>query len=238
MYEIPDKTGRFSKRPFYQQVEIDRECEDIISRFLVKHRGKVDFPVSTDDLETLVEAYADDLDPYGNLTSYGEDVEGVTLFSKSSRPKVIISEKLHEDSSRENRYRTTLAHEFGHVHFHSYLFSMDLQQPLWTGAGHSVNQVVCKRDNILDAPQKDWMEWQAGYVCSSLLMPITPLNRFVGQFRQEFDLLGDISASSSEAITLIERAVRVFQVSRDAARVRLSKLGILCQGSASPSLFS
>lgn len=229
MYEVPDRTGRFSKRPFYNQSELDLECESIIAKFLLENYGAVTFPVSTDDLETLLEKYVDDLDSYGDLSSYGEDVEGVTLFSKNSRPRVKISAALHEDSKRENRYRTTLTHEFGHVHFHGYLFSMDFQEPLWASQQRNPNEVICKRDKIIDAPnsQVDWMEWQAGYVCSSLLMPKSHLNRFVSNFRQEVGQMGTIHVNSPSAALLIEQVTEKFQVSREAARVRLTKLGIL-----------
>lgn len=240
MYEVPDRTGRFCTRPFYSQKELDLECEAIITKFLLENRGNVSFPITTDDLETLIENYVADLDSYGDLSSYGENVEGVTLFSKNSKPKVIISSTLHEDSRRENRYRTTLTHEFGHVHFHGYLFAMDLQEPLWASKKKNPNEVICKRDKIIDAPnsQVDWMEWQAGYVCSSLLMPKSYLNRFVSNFRQEQEQLGTIHANSPAATLLIEQVAEKFQVSRDAAQIRLTKLEILSlESTSSLSLF-
>ena len=36
---------------------------------------------------------------------------------------------------------------------------------------------VCKRDSIMNARETDWMEWQAGYVCRALLMPVSPLRK-------------------------------------------------------------
>ncbi len=53
---VRDTTGRFSQRPHYEPQELDRECEAIITKFLKDKYGKVEFPISTDDLTVLIEA--------------------------------------------------------------------------------------------------------------------------------------------------------------------------------------
>jgi len=119
---VRDTTGRFLERPHYEPKELDQECESLICGFLKGKYGSAIFPVSTDDLATLIEQEAEDLDLYADLSMYGENVEGVTIFIPGGKPEVKIAKELSEDSRRENRLRTTLTHEFGHVHFHSYLF--------------------------------------------------------------------------------------------------------------------
>ena len=55
MRNISDNTGRFPERPFYTEAELDSACESIISAFLLKNHGKVEYPVSTDDITKLIE---------------------------------------------------------------------------------------------------------------------------------------------------------------------------------------
>jgi len=91
---IPDKTGRFARRPFYDQRELDSECEGLIRDLLLKRRGEVEYPVSTDDLTMLIELHDADLDPYADLSRYGQDVEGVTKFFPDRGPHVSISAQI------------------------------------------------------------------------------------------------------------------------------------------------
>src|SRR6185312_12486302 len=90
--------------------------------------GDVRYPVGTEDLKTLIERDTEDLDVYADLSSYGAEVEGVTEFNPGRRPSVKIRSQLTEDSRYENRLRTTLTHEYGHVRFHGYLFETEPPQ--------------------------------------------------------------------------------------------------------------
>lgn len=72
---VPDKTGRFGRRPHYQPEEIDAQCERLIQKFLSKKYGKVEFPILTDDLTILVEERAD-LDSATDLSHEEGEVEG------------------------------------------------------------------------------------------------------------------------------------------------------------------
>ena len=225
---VPDRTGRFAKRPHYLPEELDEECERIIRAFLQQKHGRVDFPVKTDDLTVLIEEKAD-LDSYADLSEEEGDVEGVTEFTPGKRPVVRISSAL-QASYMENRLRTTLTHEYGHVHFHQFMFEVearpqslfddDRQAPLQTNK--------CKRDNIVSAAESNWMEWQAGYVCGAILMPAGPLIEAVQAFRVRNGLaLTNIIVGSDAGQRLIETVANTFQTSKDAARVRLLKKHIL-----------
>lgn len=224
--EVLDKTGRFDKRPFFRPEDLDITCEQIVTKFLHSTNGKVEFPISTEDLKRLVDENVSDLDCYADLSEFGSDVEGVTLFYPGSKPKVWISATLTEDDRRENRLRTTLTHEFGHVHFHTYLFELRRSNNSSTQAA-AEDKIVCKRDGILNATEVDWMEWQAGYVCGSILMPKTHINKFVENFREQHSLVGSIDLATQEANKLIEDVASAFQVSKDAAKIRLLKLSNL-----------
>lgn len=235
--QVRDTTGRFSQRPHYKPEELDRECENIITKFLKDKHGKVEFPVTTDDLTLLIERDTSDFDPYADLSAYGSDVEGVTEFQSRQKPIVRIAESLSNDEKRENRLRTTLTHEYGHVHFHAYLWEIEPPGADLLRRNPNANKQICKRDSMLDATQTDWMEWQAGHACGALLMPVSYLRRVVGAYQEANNLFGIIGTSSEHGQALIRRVQEAFQVSADAARVRLQKLSVLGVSSAGPSLF-
>lgn len=236
---IPDPTGRFVERPFWREAELDRECERIITTFLRRLRGQVEFPIETEDLKTLLEEEVEDLDQYADLSGYGPDVEGVTIFVPGRKPSVGIAATLSEDDRRENRLRTTLTHEYGHVRFHGYLFEARQRQPsLFDHAPAQPEVVSCKRDRMIDAPATDWMEWQAGHVCGAILMPVSAVRRTLAPIHEGLGSSEPVRAVSSSGEQMIGAVVESYRVSREAARVRLTRLGYLGAPSGSCSLFA
>lgn len=236
---VNDNTGRFSERPHYRPKELDKECERIVNRLLQKRRGKAEFPVSTDDLEVLIEEHTEELDMYADLEAeYGADVEGVTEFYPDRKPIVRISKRLSENERFKNRLRTTLTHEFGHVHFHAYLWEMKFSESFGSLIkNQSDNIIVCKRDGIVGASKTDWMEWQAGYVCGAILMPASHLRKTVGKFFEQHNVYEGINIKNPLTPQLIEIISSTYEVSKEAARVRLSVLGHLTEGIEQTSLF-
>lgn len=234
---VRDLTGRFQQRPHYKPEELDRECESIISGFLKDLHGEVRYPIATEDLKTLIERDAEDLDVYADLSVYGAEVEGVTEFRKGRKPAVKIAALLTEDERRENRLRTTLTHEYGHVRFHGYLFEVEPPPPDLLRQQPNRDKIICKRDSMIDAAQTDWMEWQAGYICGAMLMPKTPLVAVCRGFAEKHGLYGAISLQTAHGTALIASVVSAFKVSEDAARVRLVKLGLVTEAAATGSLF-
>lgn len=235
---VPDKTGRFSRRPHYKSEELDRDCESIITKFLKSRHGTVRYPVATEDLTILIERDADDLDLYADLSAHGNSVEGVTIFRPGHRPSVKISRALSGNERYKNRLRTTLTHEYGHVHWHAYLWDVEPPGPDLLRQSPHADKRSCKSDFILDARETDWMEWQAGYVCGALLMPVTPLRALVRKYQESYGLYGAVSANDAHGQALIDAVQKEFDVSADAARVRLHKIKVFSTVSAGPSLFS
>lgn len=233
---VPDPSGRFAERPFFEPGELDRECEAVLGAFLRRRRGEVRYPVDTDDLRTLIEEHAESLDNYADLSGYGGGVEGMTRFFPDQAPEVFIAESLAGDPRRINRLRTTLTHEFGHVHFHRHLYDSKFAEASLFERREPAD-VVCKRDTILGASEYDWMEWQAGYVSGAILMPVTALRRLVGDHCGRKGLHGEIAVSSEAARAIIGLVSDAFAVSEEAARVRLIKLGLLTTGAPKASLF-
>ena len=235
---VKDKTGRFAQRPHYLPEELDVECEELISTFLRERHGRAQYPVSTDDLTVLVETLVADLDLYADLSQEEGEVEGVTDFLPGRKPKVRISKRLSEDDRMANRLRTTLTHELGHVKFHAFMFEAPKSGLLFEPATPNLTN-KCKRDNMLEARQSNWMEWQAGFACGSFLMPGTVVGEIVREFvRGLKDPIAQLHLSSTEGQSLITTLTERFGVSRDAARVRLLQKGILTDSVFSATLFS
>lgn len=238
MKYIPDDTGRFHRRPYFERGELDTDCERIISEFLQDVHGEVRFPVRTDDLTKLVERDTEDLDLYADLSAEGPNVEGVTGFTPGQRPRVRISRALSEAPWAENRLRTTLTHEYGHVRFHTFVWELDSQNIDLFGDRGPREGARCNRDTMINAPARDWMEWQAGYISGALLMPIGPVNRLVADFRLERGALGRLNVDSDLGLAIIGAVSETFAVSEDAARVRLLQLDALTLGDPGLHLFS
>ena len=69
------------------------------------------------------------------------------------------------------------------------------------------------------------MEWQAGYAGGALLMPITPLREVVESALYRWRVGRMVRSGTDHHAELVERVAAAFGVSRDAAGVRLMKLG-------------
>jgi hypothetical protein len=221
---VSDLTRRFTKRPHYDPRDLDLECEKIVFDFLTAKYGEAAFPISTDDLTILLEQETDDLDTMADLAELGDDVEGVTYFFRSARPRVRISKALWDRDPRQHRLRTTLTHELGHVHFHRYLYAVDESLQSFLESGTST-ELRCFRNGADGRSNADWMEWQAGYASGALLMPASRTRSIANRIPIE---AGESAHASAERDGLLVDAVSEgFQVSRDAARVRVSQLGLL-----------
>ena len=222
---IKDPTGRFPERPYYRQEDLDGLSEEWIVSFLLEAYGKAEFPVSTEDLTVMIECDTFDLDQYADLSEEGEEVQGLTLFYPDQKPVVKISQELADASHREHRLRTTLTHEFAHVKLHAKLWPFD--QPRLFPDEEEAPGPRCKRPGDIGGSGSDWMEWQAGYVSGAILMPVTQLRRLVQMTFDAWGTFGSVSTASVKGVDLIARVAGQFEVSNDAARVRLAQLDYL-----------
>ncbi|MDO8615899.1 MAG: ImmA/IrrE family metallo-endopeptidase [Dehalococcoidia bacterium] len=231
---VKDTTGRFPERPHYDPRELDADCEGYIEAFLRRRHGTVSYPIDTEDLTVLLEDVVDALDQYADLSEYGDEIHGVTEFHIRGKPVVRISKDLTIEGYRSNRLRTTLTHELGHVRYHNFL---------WKMVGRRMTATVlrsasprCHRSAIVSASQGDWMEWQAAYACGAFLMPKTAVVSVIEH------LLGTTSfkpifAESVEGRQAVGAIHEAFQVSEEAARVRLYRLTLVTPGEPVATLF-
>lgn len=239
MKYVPDRTGRFRERPHYQPAELDAECEKIIIDFMNERCGGFSLPIPTDVLTKLIERDTEYLDLYADLSQEeGFNVEGVTDFCPGKKPCVKISLLLSGQERQSNRLRTTLAHEYGHVKFHDPLYQLDEPTLMLFPDAFNRKPLRCNRDDMLLSPFTDWMEWQAGYTCGAILMPISHVKRLVAEYITENRLFSPLNARSPYALTLISKVATTFDVSEQAARIRLLKLACLIEGEVSQSFLN
>ena len=117
---IPDETSRFRYRLDYSYREIDVIYERRMLTFLSASHGCVAFPVDTEDLKKLIESDIEDLDQFFVFDQ--TDIEGATEWFPDQLPRVKIVSWLSESPTYENRLRSTITHEHGHVLLHTALF--------------------------------------------------------------------------------------------------------------------
>lgn len=215
---IPDRTGRFRRRPYFFQDAMDRRCEQIVERFNGKLYGQSNPGLRTGSLIKLVEKYAD-LHLYEDLSGEGEGVEAVTYFLTGQKPIVRISRRLFEDRSRNHHARYVLAHEYGHARFHA---------AAWRRRWLTKEDILrCSANNVLSLDNGyDWLEWQAGFLGGSTLMPRGLVQRVV-EANLGRAVLPGVPSDSRQARDLKQLVGELFEVSEEAAYIRLCQLGYL-----------
>jgi Zn-dependent peptidase ImmA (M78 family) len=203
--------------------ELDVECERLVKLVYYEKFGN-DFepPLSDDTLQVLVEQHAD-VDLYAELP---ESVHGQTEFQRDKRPLIRINASLSLDERRKNRLRTTLAHEWFHAVYHRSAWEIR-----WAHARVQTEQEVtaappqfplfaCSHATILEAPEDEWVEFQAGYASCAILMPATTIRAEMARMT---------SGELPQQQVAVERIASIFQVSTEAARWRLAHLGVLAE---------
>jgi hypothetical protein len=173
----------------------------------------------------LIEDQTEVLDLDADLISKDEreEIHGVTTFKAGEPPTVQINRHLRRTLQRINRLRTTLANEYAHLLLHAWLYEH------FRGRIRNLAPLRCYSRSVEGNIDwiVDWMEWQAGYLCGALLMPRWRVNLLADAFAKEIGIAGSPKRDSINGGRLIERVTDLFDVSRDAARVRLLKLGHL-----------
>jgi hypothetical protein len=154
MKMIPDGTGRFPERPYYEIEELEDECERIMESFLMSRYGQYSIPVPTDALVELLDRETAKLNVYCDLSGEGDEVHGVTEFFPGHKPHVSIARELSYQHWREHRKRSTLTHEYGHVHWHTWLFDRYCRR--------TERHKYLRAQIIPGSGDVDWMEWLAG----------------------------------------------------------------------------
>lgn len=234
------------QRIWYEPDEIERIAEDELRRASLM--PSLSQPVT--DLERFIEGHLKaELDQYAELP---EDVLGLTRFQAGQRPVVSINSKLTESAEADaanpgtvGRWRATMAHEASHILLHRYLFDPEMAQLVGGQAGsdahveqaglmrclHRDVAPVSAEDASRARRRRDWREIQANRGMAALLMPGRPFKRLA--FQQMTNLgLSTVSAGTAAADALTAAMAEIYNVSRQAAMIRLETLQV-CSPSSS-----
>ena len=196
----------------------------------------IDAPVV--DVEAFVEQHLGaQFDQYASLPA---DVLGQTDFRVGAPPLVMVNADLtgaaiDDDESPlglKGRWRATVAHEACHVLFHRCLFNLNPQQGSLFGEEEESQepaqrlQRCLKRDVVHGRMGSDWREVQANMGMAALLMP---KSLFALACQKELSQIGSerVLEDTPQADALAARLARAFQVSRQAAMIRLKTLEVL-----------
>lgn len=226
------RTG--TERLWIQPEEIESRAE----AELVKAGLLPTIEAPTVDVEAFVERHLGaQFDQYASLPP---EVLGQTDFRVGASPLIMVNADLtgaalDDDESPlgvRGRWRATVAHEACHVLFHRCLFNLDPRQrslfPDEEDPPETAQRLqrCLKRDVVHGRAGSDWREVQANMGMAALLMPRSV---FADVSRQELTRLGRdrVVADTREAEALAGSLATAFQVSRQAARIRLKTLEVV-----------
>lgn len=145
-------------------------------------------------------------------------------FLSVKRDTIIIEGTLAENPALEHRERFTEGHEASHGLVHPEYYKRRAQFAGFSNTGDSYSK-PCFPDlsgedmNGKRLQGEAWLEWQANYLASVLLMPKATVKQ-----------LKDLIKSKGKCywnLELISTMVEVYNVSKNAARVRLNSLNYL-----------
>lgn len=188
------------------------------------------------DVEGILEQYlCVKLDQHAPLEP---SVLGVTEFFAGAQPKVSINRDLTGameeggEASVLGRWRATLAHEASHVILHRAVFELDERQQDMFGrlesSSSSQKLMRClKRNVFFRSGGSEWHEIQANRGMAAMLMPkeVFRAAAIAAKEKMNGSSRGELGYGDKLASALAER----FKVSRQAAAIRLSTLGIVTQ---------
>ncbi|OOM76982.1 hypothetical protein CLPUN_25080 [Clostridium puniceum] len=150
-----------------------------------------------------------------------------------SEASVIVDSELSDNKKEIGRFRFTCAHEAAHWILHRDVFLQDLSNPVISDAEDILTDKYNEgyKDNIANDKR---MEWQANYLGGALLMP---KKTFLKEFLNMLVLLGITNktylyrdsqlCNINNYRCIINRITSVFNVSKEAARIRLLQLNLL-----------
>lgn len=188
-------------------------------------------------LEAFVERHLKaTLDQYADLDA---SVLGVTEFFEGRPPRISLNKNLTGSALDEvealpgvlGRWRATLAHEAGHVLLHRSLFefavgNMNLFDRSPSDDRGRQLQRCLEKDVGHGGGGGDWREVQANQAMAALLMPKSLFQKVARQHVEEvFPGRDKIPAGGEERVAA--RLAPILEVSKQAARIRLSTLGFV-----------
>ena len=237
MYK-PDFRKRASNVPILSRQDIDHHGERFVHDF-IPEAMRTPMPIDIDRFITkylglnLEYQYLSHCGAYLGMLVFN-DTKSLPVYNPHkneaayihvSANTVIVDNSLLDDEN-EHRYRFTGGHEAGHGIFHAQYYGYNRNQISFFSREDDLPIVKCRAATIQNAgslkkvefdTDQEWMEWQANYFASALLMPRSMVKKLV----EEYD--GD---EFSKDLLLTHIISETFNVSLTAAENRLKSLGM------------
>ncbi|MDE2126276.1 MAG: ImmA/IrrE family metallo-endopeptidase [Armatimonadetes bacterium] len=217
--------------PFIEADIIERTMDDHLRRASLlptAHKPAV-------DVEVLLESFLKvKLDQHADLPT---DVLGVTHFTPGKAPRVEINRDLTSSADSESspswvrgRLRSTMAHEGAHVILHRQdAESRAAQFSLFGDEDDELRQqgdVCLKRDFGVIRPQLNRREYQANVGMAAILMPKSIFVEVAESFMPNANLKCPRPQDLVFSESVIAKLAQRFQVSKQAAGIRVKTLGL------------
>lgn len=254
MKNIPDFyfKHKSDNSPILSKNDIDNHASEFLKEYSKSNQNYSVYIPQKTPIEDIIEIYCEIAMDFKTFVE--PLVLGMTAFSSGfidvidegkqipyqiEKGTILISSELAENENQKGRYFYTLAHELGHIVYHRNYYEIpddSFQLSLFDDEPKNKHIVVCHRDSIenLDFYNKNWIEWQADYFASCILMPKEAVEEFWRPYvkKQEF-VFGEDSKPLLYDMNFFERNtkfaefVEKFEVSKKAAEIRLRKLNYL-----------
>lgn len=234
--------------PILSKNEIEYVAKMILEDYKPKH---LTTPTAL-DIEHLSECYAGLEMDYKDLT-HDKSILGMIVFNDGYVPvydaernkaerlpveegTILIDNSLLEGDQRR-RGRFTHCHEVAHWFLHKEIYVVDKNQLSFFDSKPRKTSIKCRTIDIESPGRKqlvtddDWMEWQADYLASALLMPedafIKAVNDYIRLLGMEdwFKENGIDPDKDMWAEGVAQGIAAIFDVSLTAAKIRLKNLG-------------
>jgi hypothetical protein len=208
---ITDNQATYGRRLICSGADIEDFMEERYYRFC---GGKIDVNRPAIDVGNFIDRLFKERVEYSpDDSDLPSGVLGATVFNQDKSCLIRISAGLYKERNAvqvRGRFRFTCAHESFHALVHG---------PLFQGAGRLFcHNHTIKEDVGNDQPKVgDYTEWQANRGAAALLMPRSIFEQCVKQIRSK----------SNDHEFLVNTLVRLFDVSKQAATIRLQNLGLL-----------
>ena len=224
--------------PFLPEKHIEDEAQLLIAEYGRDHEEIAEPPVPIDELLEIQCRLTVEVDDLRKLFK-SDDVLGAIWF-KDGLVKVDRTLDPHERPTMLGRFRFTLSHEAGHWRLHRKHYREDPSQAHLFG-GRGAPAFVCR------SSEKPPVEWQADTFASYLLMPKKLVVAAWQEWRGGLDpvVLSTLppalahdqrSPDNARLERVCKPLAEKFEVSAEAMRIRLEKLGFLLR-EAQNSLF-
>lgn len=231
--------------PVISRNEIDVIGERLIMEFnpdALKNPQEIDIDLFVQDYLGMEQdyQYLSHCGIYLGMTVFN-DTDKVPIYDPINKCADYISAKAHTviidntllEENQEHRYRFTMGHEAGHDFLHTAYFSYDPDQltlATFMDMGIPTPMIQCRIDTkklndkqSVTWGEREWMEWQANALSSSLLMPKSMVDVVVR------DIKSRGLHSCIENYAIVDTVSSVFNVSFEAATYRLKQLGYIPQ---------